>query len=92
MINYQQSQALTSNFESFWSIVRGLKINKDKMIWDFRTTTTTKTTTQARLTGEGTYLPQRRYHECGYSVATGYVYGGDLALKGEFPYTALLGE
>ena len=29
--------------------------------------------------------------ECGYSVASGYIVGGDLALRGEFPFAVLLG-
>ena len=29
--------------------------------------------------------------ECGYSVASGYIVGGELALRGEFPFAVLLG-
>ena len=28
---------------------------------------------------------------CGYSVATGYIVGGELALRGEFPFAVVLG-
>ena len=67
------------------------------ILWEKRNfenfrTTTTQSTTPARPTSLGTYLPLKQHEECGYSLAAGYIVGGSLALAGEFPYAVVLGK
>ena len=57
-------------------------------------TTTVKPVVLAKISTlgkSGDYLPLMKYQECGYSVASGYIVGGELALRGEFPFAVLLG-
>lgn len=42
-------------------------------------------------TARGDWLPREVDFECGYRLNVGYIIGGEQAVRGEFPFTALLG-
>ena len=43
------------------------------------------------LTARGDWLPSEAAFECGYRLNVGYIIGGEQAVRGEFPFIALLG-
>ena len=42
-------------------------------------------------TARGDWLPSEAAFECGYRLNVGYIIGGEQAVRGEFPFIALLG-
>jgi len=58
------------------------------------TTQRTTTTTQSNFdlnSDSGRWLPNPELEECGYSLQSGFIIGGERAKIGEFPFMALLG-
>lgn len=39
----------------------------------------------------GTHLPLESEDECGHRLSSGYIVGGEVAKRGEFPFVASLG-
>ncbi len=39
----------------------------------------------------GTHLPLEAEDECGHRLSSGYIVGGEVAKRGEFPFVASLG-
>ena len=42
-------------------------------------------------TARSDWLPSEAAFECGYRLNVGYIIGGEQAVRGEFPFIALLG-
>ena len=69
------------------------------VVLDIQTPRTTTSTTPYPVevfdlnlkTARGDWLPSEVDFECGYRLNVGYIIGGEQAVRGEFPFIALLG-